>query len=236
MKVAIVTGAAGRGIGRSTALTLSRDGFSVVVNYRSSKASAENICSLIKKNGGLAMPVQADIFTKEGCDTLVNATISSLSRIDACIIGPGADWNPEEPDRINPKKSIKDVVQEIQPIYNLIPRLIPEMAKTGDGRIIGIGSNPDLPSPSYSYNVAKNCRIDALGGLVDFCWKKHITVNIIAPGPVDQFSDEQSAIQELNRLGSTTKKINPQDIAEIISFLCSDKGRYLTGNVIGYYF
>ena len=235
-KVAIVTGASGNGIGRSAAFTLARDGFDVVINYRTNKKQAESVCSHISQTGGKAICIKADIFSQEQCDLLVNKTIFAFNRIDVCIIGPGADWNPEPPDKINPTNSLNDVIQEVSPIYYLIPRLIPEMNKIGGGRIVGIASNPKLPSPSYSYNVAKNSRINALLGLVDPCWEKRITVNILAPGSIDHFSNEDIAKQEAEYFGKNSIKISPQDVAEAISFICSEKGRYLTGNVLCYQF
>lgn len=235
-KVALVTGAAGNGIGRSTALTLARDGYRLVINYRSHNEPAEALCLHINNNGGHAIPVKANIFSQDDCNRLINEAIVAYDRLDVCIIGPGADWNPEPPDHLNPTASLQDVVQEISPIYSLIPRLLPEMMKTHSGRIIAIASNPRLPSPSYSYNAAKNARIAAMMGLTEPCWKHKITVNIIAPGPIDHLSTMHEAIEHATSFPMTQSLISPQDIAELIAFLCSDKGRYLTGNVINAYF
>lgn len=232
-KVAIVTGSAGNGIGRSTALSLAKDGYSIIVNYRLDESRAESICSYINKNGGKASSVKADVFIKDDCNFLVEETLRLYQSIDACIIGPGAGWNPEQPVNLNPQNALSDVLQEIKPIYYLLPKVIKQMNNTG-GCIIGIASNPDFPSPAYSYNVAKNSRIDAFLGLVDSCWQKKIRVNIVAPGPVDHFDSFESAIDALE--AKDHNKITPQDIAETISYLCSDKGSFITGNVIKYSF
>jgi 3-oxoacyl-[acyl-carrier protein] reductase len=235
-KVALVTGASGSGIGRSTALTLAREGYQLVINYHSKNEPAEALCLHINNNGGNAIPVKANIFSQDDCQRLINETIVAYKRLDVCIIGPGADWNPEPPDHLNTPASLQDAVQEISPIYSLIPRLLPEMMKTQNGRIIAIASNPNLPSPSYSYNVAKNARIAAMMGLTGPCWKHKITVNIIAPGPIDHLSTMDEAIAQVTHFPMTHSPISPQDIAELIAFLCSDKGRYITGNVIAAYF
>jgi 3-oxoacyl-[acyl-carrier protein] reductase len=236
-KVAIITGASGNGIGRSTAFSLAKAGYSVVINYRYNQNSAESISAYINDNGGHSIPIKANVFSKEECDSLINESIFNFQRIDALIIGPGAEWNPESPEKLNAQKSLLDVVQEIEPIYYLVPRVIPEMKKQKGGRIIGISSNPRLPSPAYSYNVAKASRSNALLGLVDSCWQYKITVNIIAPGPIDHFDTEKKAIQAASDENKwNDDKITPQDIAEEIVYLCSPKARYITGNVIQFSF
>jgi len=235
-KTALVTGAAGDGIGRSCAYTLARDGFNVVVNYRSHVARAEAVCAFIRKNGGTAVPIQADVFKQDQCARLIDETLTHFNRIDACIIGPGADWNAEPVDEIDANKSLQDVVQEIEPIYFLLPRIIQEMRKPGSGRIIGFASNPQIPSPSYSYNVAKAARANALLEMVKPCWQDKITVNVIAPGPVMHFSTATAAQKALADFETSSEGISPQDIAEMVAFLCSAKGHYVTGNVIGHNF
>ena len=230
-KVALVTGASGDGIGRSTALTLARDGFHVAVNYRTNEAQANSVCTHINGNGGKAVAIQGDIFAQKECDSLINETIMNFGRLDVCVIGPGADWNAEPPDKIAPSKSLNDVIQEISPIYSFLPRVIPEMRKVGGGRIVGIASKPRLPSPSYSYNVAKNSRIAALMELAAPCWKSRITVNVIAPGPIDHISTMEETVSQSVSFPEKAK-VSPQDAAEIIAYLCSVKGRYITGNIL----
>lgn len=66
-RVAIVTGGAGKGIGRSIALTLARDGVAVVVNYLKNKEGAEAIVSCIKENGGKAIVIQGNVYIREDC-------------------------------------------------------------------------------------------------------------------------------------------------------------------------
>jgi len=231
-KVAIITGSAGNGIGRSTALTLARENYSVVINYKSNKNKADEICEYINKNGGKAIAVQANVFNKKECDLLINETIFNFGRIDVCIIGPGAGWNAEAIEQLKSEESMLDIIQEISPIYYLIPKIIMEMTKSKNGRIIGIASNKRFPSPSYSYNVAKNARIEAMLGLVNPCWKNRITVNVISPGPVNNIDNYSDAVKYVSDFSASPVNITPQDIAETIVFLCSEKGRFVTGNVI----
>jgi 3-oxoacyl-[acyl-carrier protein] reductase len=80
-KVAIVTGAAGRGMGRSIALTLAREGARVVVNYRTSEESARDIVAHIEGRGGDAVAVQADVFEAGGCKRLVVETLARFGQV-----------------------------------------------------------------------------------------------------------------------------------------------------------
>ena len=88
-RTAIVTGAAGNGMGRSIALTLAREGANVVVNYLTSSDSATAVVAHIEKQSGCAIALQADITQQDQCKSLVDATIGKFGQVDICIIGPG---------------------------------------------------------------------------------------------------------------------------------------------------
>ncbi|MBN2004466.1 MAG: SDR family NAD(P)-dependent oxidoreductase [Anaerolineae bacterium] len=108
-KVALVTGAAGSGLGRSIALTLAREGARVIVNYRHSQASAEAIVAHIEHCGGSAWAVAADIFDATDCQKLVQTTVEQFGQIDICIVGPGGGWHPEAIDHLAPDTALEDV-------------------------------------------------------------------------------------------------------------------------------
>ena len=235
-KTAIVTGAAGKGMGRSIALTLAREGANVVVNYNRSREEAENIVQYINSNNGRALSVKADIFSKAGCDELINAALEEFQGIDILVLGPGSNWNTESIDKLDPVKSFANVHNEVSPIFHFFPGVLPIMYKKGWGRIIGIASLIDPPPPSYSYNVAKKARTNALLLAKGDAWKHGVTVNIISPGPVGHIDQLKSAIQLSEHKSEWTERadITPQDIAESVLFLCSDEGRFITGTEIYY--
>lgn len=141
-KVAIVTGAAGRGMGRSIALTLARERARVVVNYRTSEESAQAIVAHIKSRGGDAMAVQADVFEADGCRRLVDETLARFGQVDICIVGPGGGWHPEPLDRLDPDAALEDVRHELAPLYHLMPLVLPGMYEWGWGRLVGIAMLP----------------------------------------------------------------------------------------------
>ncbi|MGB8455578.1 MAG: SDR family NAD(P)-dependent oxidoreductase [Anaerocolumna sp.] len=237
-KTAIITGAAGNGMGRSVALTLAREGIAVVVNYLKNQEGAEAIAEHIKDNGGKAIAEQGNVFIKADCERLVQTTLDYFGKVDICIIGPGANWNPESLTNLNQDSAIQDVDQEISPIYNLLPLVLKDMEKRKWGRIIGIASNMDIPSPSYSYNAAKSARIEALKLAVNEAWKMGVTVNIIGPGPVGEIPSMEEACTYCRheKKWLDRNKVTPQDIAEGVAFLCSDSAKYITGCMLPYLF
>lgn len=96
----------------------------------------------------------------------------------------------------------------------------------------------DIPSPSYSYNVSKSGRIEALKLAVNEAWKMGVTVNIIEPGPVDEITslEETYAYCSHSKEWLDRNKITPQDIAEGVAFLCSHSAKYITGCILPYLF
>jgi NAD(P)-dependent dehydrogenase (short-subunit alcohol dehydrogenase family) len=237
-KVALITGSAGDGMGRSIALTMAREGATVVINYRTSKDKAQAIVNHIKKHAGNAIAIEADVFKANDCRNLVNTTIEHFGQIDICVVNPGAGWHPESIDKLDSSAAIEDVQHEVAPFFQLMPLVLPQMYKRKWGRVIGIALLPPYDSPAYSYNVGKAARTHALLQARDEAWRNGVTVNIIGPGPVPAIDSLTEAIEQCNHGPAWQKRINtsPQDIAESVAFLCSDAGRFITGCVLPFYF
>jgi len=237
-KVALVTGSAGNGMGRSIALTLAREGAKVVINYRTSKDEAQAIVNHIKSRNGEVIAVEADVFEADGCRNLVNATIEHFGRIDICLVNPGAGWHPEPIDKLDSSAAIEDVQNEVAPFFYLMPLVLPQMYKRKWGRVIGTALLPPYDSPAYSYNVGKAARTNALLQGRDEAWRNGVTINIIAPGPVPAIESLTEAIEQCDHGPAWQKRTNtsPQDIAESVAFLCSDAGRFITGCVLPFLF
>jgi NAD(P)-dependent dehydrogenase (short-subunit alcohol dehydrogenase family) len=235
-KVAIITGAAGNGMGRSIALTLAREGANVVINYRSNEKEATKIVDHIKNHYKDAIKVQGNIFEINDCKKLVEKTIEHFGKIDICIIGPGGGWHPESIDLLNSATTMDDVNSELAPIFHLMPLILPEMYKQKWGRLIGISMHSEKISPAYSYNIGKAARTQALLLAQEQAWENYVTINIVAPGPVPEFNDLNEAIDQCNhrQVWNDRTTVTPQDIAEGVAFLCSDAGRYIGGCVLPY--
>ena len=237
-KVALVTGSAGSGMGRSIALTLARDGAKVAVNYRTSKDEAQAIVDHIKSRDGDAIAIEADVFEADGCKNLVASAIEHFGRIDICIVGPGAGWHPEPVDKLDSSAAIEDVRHEVAPFLHLMPLVLPQMYKRKWGRVIGIALLPPYDSPAYSYNVGKAARVHAMLKARDQAWRNGVTVNIVGPGPVPAIENLAEAIEQCDHGPAWQKRTNtsPQDIAESVAFLCYDAANFITGCVLPFLF
>ena len=235
-KVAVVTGAAGRCMGRSIALTLSREGANLVVNYRTSEASAKAIVDHVASRGGSALAVRADVSTEDGCRRLVDATLDRFGRVDICIVGPGGGWHPESIDRLSASAALDDVRRELAPIYYLMPLVLPGMYQRKWGRMIAIALAPPYSSPAYAYNVGKAARAHALLLARDEAWRKGVTLNVIGPGPIPEIESLDEAIQQCGHgpAWQSRETASPQDVAEGVAFLCSEAGSFISGCVLPY--
>jgi NAD(P)-dependent dehydrogenase (short-subunit alcohol dehydrogenase family) len=237
-RVALVTGSGGKGMGRSIALTLAREGAKVAINYRTSKDEAQAIVNHIKSSAGDAIAIEANVFEADQCKKLVNDTIERFGRIDICIVNPGAGWHPEPIDKLDSSTAIEDVHNEVAPFFHLMPLILPQMYKRKWGRVIGISLLPPYESPAYSYNVGKAARTHAMLLGRDRAWHNGVTVNIISPGPVPAIESLNEAIEQCDHGPAWQKRGNasPQDIAESVAFLCSEAGRFITGCALPFLF
>ena len=237
-RTAIVTGAAGNGMGRSIALTLAREGAKVVVNYLTSQDNAKAIVRHIESQGGAALACQADVTQQDQCQTLVDTAIGKFGQADICIIGPGAGWHAESIDKLDSAAALGDAQRELAPIYHLMPLVLPGMYERKWGRVITIALASPYGSPAYAYNVAKAARVHASLLARDSAWQHGVTVNTIGPGPVPALETLDAAIEHCAHGLAWQRRTttSPQDIAEGVAFLCSDSGHFISGAVLPYLF
>lgn len=238
-RVALVTGSSS-GIGRSIALTLAREGATVVVNCRRSVKDADAVVEAIRKRGGKAVAVQADVQTEAGCRELVSATEKACGRIDILVVSPGAGFNPQPFDKLDAAEAIADVSHEVTPAFRLLRLVLPGMYARKWGRIIGMGQHPTKTHrPAYAHNAAKAARVGLfLLAAEGETWANNVTVNVIAPGPVEASKSLQDAIRQCDHGEQWTSRntTTGQDIAEAVAYLSSEAGRFITGCVLPYGF
>ncbi|MBN2129723.1 MAG: SDR family oxidoreductase [Sedimentisphaerales bacterium] len=235
-KTALVTGGAGKGMGRSIALTLAREGANVVVNYRSSADSAAAIAAHIESRRGRALALQADVAEADPCRALVDAATEAFGRVDICIIGPGGGWHPEPIEKLDSAGALDDVRRELAPLYHLMPLVLPGMYERRWGRLIAIALTPAYNSPAYAYNVAKAARAQALLLARDAAWSQGVTLNTIGPGPVPEIDTLDEAVEQCDRGPAWHDRTttSAQDIAESVAFLCSKAGDFISGALLPY--
>jgi 3-oxoacyl-[acyl-carrier protein] reductase len=235
-KIAIVTGSS-RGIGRAIAETLAANGATVVVNFNSSEAAAQEVIDSIESSGGTAMAVQADVSDFAAAQHLVKTTLDSFGQVDILVNNAGTT---RDKLLLMMKETDWDVVLEtnLKSVFNCCKAVArPMVRRKKGGRIINITSVVGLVGQAgqANYAASKAGMIGATKSLARELGSRQITVNAIAPGffptaLTDVLSDEmvEKALEmiPLGRLGEL------QEVADLTSFLASDKAAYITGEVI----
>ena len=234
-KIALVTGAS-RGIGRQIALTLGREGASVIVNYNGSAAKAEEVVKEIEAAGGKAEAVQCNVSDFEGCGRMMADVVSRYGRLAILVNNAGITR-----DNLLMNMSEEDfdavISTNLKGVFNCIKHISRQMLKQKAGRIINISSVSGVlgNAGQANYCAAKAGVIGITKSAARELASRGITVNAVAPGFIatemtDVLSDSVKAAATeqipMKHFGST------QDIAETVAFLASDKAGYITGHVL----
>lgn len=234
-KSAIVTGAS-RGIGRAIAIDLAARGASVVVNYNSSAAAAEEVVDAITAAGGKAFALKGDVSKPDDANALIKACIDAYGKLDILVNNAGTT---RDMLLMNMKEEDWDVVMDVdlKSVFNCAKAAIRPMIRQRSGRIINISSVVGLAGQAgqSNYAAAKAGIIGFTKSLAREVGSRGITVNAVAPGFIptaltNVLTDEQkeSAIK-MTPLGRFGK---PEEIAYAVSFLASEEAAFITGLVL----
>ena len=234
-KVALVTGAAS-GIGAATALALAKNGADVIVNHLRCAAEAGALVGKIEELGRKALAIDCDVSKHTAVSEMVKLAVEEFGRIDILIncAGVTADaviWKMSESDW----DSVINV--NLKGCYNLIRTVSPHMREQKFGRIVNISSINGMRGKfgQANYAASKAGIIGLTKSTARELGKYHITVNAVAPGMIltemmkhlpEEVKQKALAETALGRLGV------PEDVAEVVAFLCSDAARHITGEVI----
>jgi len=233
-KTAIVTGAS-RGIGRSIASRLAKDSFSVVVNYAGNSAQAQAAVDEIRTAGGNAIAMQADIANAEQVKTLFEKTIETFGTIDVVVnnagimpLSPIAKGDIEVFDKV--------IATNLRGTFLVLAQAAQHVAE--GGRIIAFSSSVLAKSfPTYGPYIASKAGVEGLVPvLANELRGRRITVNAVAPGPVgtELFLDGKTSeqIAQLSKLAPLERLGEPDDIANVVSFLAGPDGGWVNAQVI----
>ena len=234
-KVAVVTGAS-RGIGRAIAKKLAEDGMFVVINYRGNKEQAESVKQEILENQGMAEISACDVSDYDACETFFKTVVQTYGRIDVLVNNAGITR-----DGLLMKMTEEDYDAVLQtnlkgPFHgtHFVSR---QMLKQRSGRIINISSVSGIlgNAGQANYCAAKAGVIGLTKSAARELASRGITVNAVAPGFIctemtEVLSEEvQANVKKQIPLGQFGK---PEDVAEAVAFLASEKTRYITGQVL----
>lgn len=233
-KSAIVTGASG-GIGRAVALRLARDGFAVAVNYAGNSAKAQEVVTEITKTGGQAIGVKGDVANEADMDRLFKETLGAFDRVDVVVHCAGIMPMSQISD-LDLKSFDSVVATNLRGTFLMLgqaARNLPE-----GGRIIAFSSSVLAKSfPRYGPYIATKAGVEGLVRvLANELRGRNITVNAVAPGPVgtDLFlkGKTEDQISELRKLSPLERLGQPEDIANVVSFLAGPEGGWVNSQVL----
>ena len=236
-RVAIVTGAAGRGVGRATALALAREGADVVVNTHRSDDAAEDVAAQIRSLGRRAIVVVGDASNPAVVETLVERTRAELGAPGIVIASAGGRWIPRPIEEIPPDEWREAMAEEIDAVYLLIRATLPAMREAGWGRIVTVGgydSEAWTVAPEVGpidYALGKAARHWLMRTLARHEAQHGVTLNAVAPGPITRLANDDVLDAVLGRHALEGYRRPTQvDVAEAIVRLCLDGS--VTGSVV----
>jgi len=233
-KTAIVTGAS-RGIGRAVAQRLAADGFAVVINFAGNAVQAEEAVQEIVEAGGKAVAIQGDIANPADVQQLFEKTKQTYGQIDVVVNNAGI--MPLSPIGKGDVEAFDKVIHtNLRGSFLVLSQAAQHVAS--GGRIIAFSSSVLAKSfPSYGPYIASKAGVEGLVHvLANELRGRNITVNIVAPGPVatELFlqgkSEEQ--IANLRNLAPLERLGQPEDIANVVSFLAGPDGGWINSQVI----
>ncbi len=225
-RVALVTGAARR-IGRSIALKLSAEGADVVVNYRSSKAEAEQVAAEITAAGRRALAWQADVSRRDAVLGMIAEVERTFGRLDILVNNAGVFF-PAKFEQLTEEQwdTILDVNLKSQFLCAQVAA--PLLKRTGRGRIINLSSLGGLLAwPLYTHYCVSKAGVIMLTRCLARALAPEITVNSVAPGTI-KFPDEPPDVDYIRR-APLRKTGTAEDIAGTVAFLAQSD--FITGQV-----
>jgi 3-oxoacyl-[acyl-carrier protein] reductase len=233
-KIAIVTGAS-RGIGKAVARRLARDGFAVVVNYASNTMEADATVAEIQSAGGQAIAVQADVGNGADVERLFEETVKSFGAIDVVVNNSGI--MALSPIGKGDAALFDKVIQtNLRGTFLVMAQAAQRMA--GGGRIIAFSSSVLARSfPTYGPYIASKAGVEGLVHvLANELRGRNITVNAVAPGPVGTelflSGKTEEQVTELAKLNPLERLGEPEDIANVVSFLAGPDGGWMNSQVL----
>lgn len=236
-KTALVTGGS-QGIGKAISLALAEFGADVVVNYRSGKALAEETSKEIKGMGAECHLLPCDLASADSAKTIAGVLSSCSLQIDILVLNASVQFRKPW-DEVTAEEFELQINTNLRASLFLIQKLFPAMKQKGWGRIVTIGSVQQIRphQQMIAYAASKVAQLSMVKSLAPQFGPFGVTINNLAPGAILTGRNEE-VLRDENYKKNVEAKIpigfigEPSDCAATALLLCSDAGRYITGQDI----
>ena len=234
-KVALVTGGS-IGIGTAISLDLARNGADVALTFRKHEKEAKAIVNQIKAMGRRARECKVDVSDFEAVQKLVKEVLEKFGRLDILVNNAGMNWDgvvwkmtEEQWDAV--------INVDLKGTFNFIRAAAPIFKTQQSGKIVNITSINAMRGRfgQSNYAAAKAGTIGLTKTVAKELGRSRVNVNAVAPGLIE--TDMIKSMPEDFKKGSLSETVfnslgKPEDVAYLVSFLCSEKARHITGEVI----
>ena len=232
-EVTIVTGA-GINTGAVIAKTLAEAGAAVVVNYRRAEAGARATVAEIAAAGGKAIAVAGDVTKPEDVARLVGRAVEAFGAVSILVNNANVRSYRALMD-ISHTEWRSTLATTLDGSFFCIQACVPLMRKLGRGTIVNIGgSSAHSGRPRRSHVAAAKAGLAGMtGALASELAPDNITVNCVVPGRIDTGRPDTPAADRTGHQGSPTgRSASPQEIANLVRFLCGNECRFITGAML----
>lgn len=233
-KRALITGAS-RGIGAAIARGLSEDGFAVILNYRSRDDDAEKVLAAIEEAGGEAVLARFDVTDGDAASAAIEALLASDERPIAVVVNNAGITSDVPFPAMTREQWTRVTRTTLDGFFNVTRPLVMPMVRARWGRIVNVSSVSGVIGNrgQVNYSAAKAGLIGATRALAQEMAKRKVTVNAVAPGPIDTEMLEGAEMKHILKAIPMRRLGTVEEVAATVRFLVSDGAAYITGQVIG---